>query len=196
MTNLAIFASGSGTNAEQIIHYFSDHKRATVKLVLSNRRDAYVLTRVKKSGVPSWVFDRDDLYHSERVLNRLQEEQIDLIVLAGFLWLIPDTILKAYPNRIINIHPALLPGFGGKGMFGRHVHEAVIAAGEQQSGITIHLVDKVYDNGKILFQATCPVFPGDTPDTLAARIHELEHQYYPEVIRDYLDTIGRELSLY
>jgi len=196
MTNLAIFASGSGTNAEQIIHYFSDHKRATVKLVLSNRRDAYVLTRVKKSGVPSWVFDRDDLYHSERVLNRLQEEQIDLIVLAGFLWLIPDTILKAYPNRIINIHPALLPGFGGKGMFGRHVHEAVIAAGEQQSGITIHLVDKVYDNGKILFQATCPVFPGDTPDTLAARIHELEHRYYPEVIRDYLDTIGRELSLY
>jgi len=196
MTNLAIFASGSGTNAEQIIHYFSDYKRATVKLVLSNRRDAYVLTRVKKSGVPSWVFDRDDLYHSERVLNRLQEKQIDLIVLAGFLWLIPDTILKAYPNRIINIHPALLPGFGGKGMFGRHVHEAVIAAGEQQSGITIHLVDKVYDNGKILFQATCPVFPGDTPDTLAARIHELEHRYYPEVIRDYLDTIGRKLSLY
>jgi phosphoribosylglycinamide formyltransferase-1 len=187
MSNIAIFASGSGSNAEQIIRHFAGDPAHSVKLVLSNRADAYVLERADNLGIPSLVFNRSSFYETRQILDALNEASVDLVVLAGFLWLVPDYLLRAYPQRIINIHPALLPDFGGRGMYGMKVHEAVIRAGRVTSGITIHLVDEQYDRGKILFQAECPVLAGDTPDDLAARIHELEHRYYPEIIRNYLE---------
>jgi len=184
--NLAIFASGSGTNAENIANFFRGSDEIAVKLILSNRPEAFVLERAKKLQIPSFVFTRVDFNESERVIHLLGQHQIDCIVLAGFLWLIPANLIKAFPNKIINLHPALLPKFGGKGMFGSKVHEAVIAAGEKFSGITIHLVNEKYDEGRILFQASCAVRDDDTPATLAARIHELEYTYLPRVLQDYL----------
>jgi len=189
MSNIAIFASGSGTNAEQIIRYFSGDQAHSVKLVLSNKADAYVLERARNLSVPVMVFDRNTFYKTSQVLEALREVAIDVLVLAGFLWLVPDYLLITFPQRIINIHPALLPDFGGKGMYGRKVHEAVIREGRDKSGITIHLIDEEYDHGKILFQAECPVFPNDTPEDLASRIHQLEHQYYPETIKTYLEKL-------
>lgn len=182
MKNLAIFASGSGSNAENIIRYFAQKPEICIKRVYCNVPDAYVLERAKKYNVPTLVFNRPELHDPEKILHQLQEEKTDFIVLAGFLWPMPPCITSAYTQRIINIHPALLPAYGGKGMFGHHVHEAVIAAGEKESGITIHYVNDHYDEGAPIFQAKCPVLPGDTPDTLAARVHELEYQYFPEVI--------------
>jgi len=189
MSNLAIFASGSGTNAEQIMRCFDRDPDHLVRLVLSNKPDAYVLERARSFGVPTLVFNRETFYRSQSVLDRLGELNIDLVILAGFLWMIPDYLLKAYAGRILNIHPALLPAFGGKGMYGMKVHEEVIRTGQKKSGITIHLVDEIYDHGKILFQAECPVLPDDTPDSLAARIHGLEHRHYPKVIREYLNRL-------
>lgn len=189
MSNIAIFASGSGTNAEQIIHYFSKDENHSVKLVLSNKADAYVLERAKNLSVPVMVFDRNTFYKTHQVLDVLREAAIDVLVLAGFLWLLPDYLLITFPQRIINIHPALLPDFGGKGMYGMRVHEAVIREGRKKSGISIHLIDEEYDRGKILFQAECPVFPDDTPEDLANRIHQLEHRYYPEAIKNYLQNL-------
>ena len=189
MSNIAIFASGSGTNAEQIIRYFSAFPEHQVRLVLANRPDAYVLTRARNLSVRAVTFNREIFYNTSQVLDILIGEKTDLVVLAGFLWLVPDYLLNTYKDRILNIHPALLPDYGGKGMYGMKVHEAVIRDGCKKSGITIHLVDEVYDHGKVLFQAECPVLPGDTPDDLAGRIHELEHRYYPEVIRDYLEKL-------
>jgi len=186
MSNIAIFASGSGTNAEQIIRYFREDPEHRVSLVLSNKPDAFVLERARRFAVPTSVFDRAAFYRSGFVLDQLREAAIDLIVLAGFLWMVPENLLKAYPSRIVNIHPALLPAFGGRGMYGLRVHEEVIRTRQARSGITIHVVDEVYDHGEILFQAECPVLPGDTPESLAERIHELEHQHYPRVIREYL----------
>ena len=186
MSNIAIFASGSGSNAEQIIRYFSNNPEHSVKLVLSNRADAMVLERAARLGVPSMVFDRHTFYQTRQVLDSLRDVGADVLVLAGFLWLVPDYLLATYPQRIINIHPALLPEFGGKGMYGMRVHESVIREGRMKSGITIHLIDEEYDRGRILFQTECPVLPGDTPDDLAGRIHQLEHRYYPEVINEYL----------
>lgn len=190
MSNIAIFASGSGSNAEQIIRYFLPDPDHSVKLVLSNKADAFVLERAEKLSVPVFVFDRTMFYKTNRVLEILEENCIDILVLAGFLWLVPDYLLITFPRRIINIHPALLPDFGGKGMYGMRVHEAVIREGRKKSGITVHLIDEEYDRGEILFQAECPVLPEDTPEDLANRIHGLEHRYYPETIKNYLQQSG------
>jgi len=184
MRRIAIFASGSGTNAENIIKYFSTRNKAKVELVLSNKREAYVLQRAEALGVNTHFFDRDDFYSGTKVLDILHKNKIDFIVLAGFLWLIPANILDEYQRRIINIHPALLPKYGGKGMYGERVHRAVIENRETESGITIHYIDSRYDEGDIIFQASCRVEPDDTPETLASKIHELEYKYFPVVIDD------------
>ncbi len=182
MEKLALFASGSGSNAERIADYFKPSKKIGVEIILTNNPAAFVLKRAEKLNIPSFIFSRDDLYQSDKVLKILAEHEISWIILAGFLWLIPQNLLRAYSGRILNIHPALLPKHGGKGFYGMKVHEAVIAANEKESGITIHTVDERYDEGQILFQAKCSVSPEETPDSLATKIHELEYRYYPEVI--------------
>ncbi len=174
--NLAILASGSGTNAENIANYFSSHQQIQVKEILSNRKEAGVHDRAEKLGIHSSTFSREE-FRKEIFLERLEE--IDFIILAGFLWLIPKYLIEAFPNKIVNIHPALLPKFGGKGMYGMHVHEAVIAAGEKESGITIHLVNEKYDEGEILFQTKCEIGVNDTPESLAKKIHALEYEHFP-----------------
>lgn len=184
MRNIAIFASGSGTNAENIIRYFSNRNTAQVSLILSNRREAFVFKRAAALNIRSVFFDRKELYVTDKVLRYLSFYKIDFIVLAGFLWLIPDNILTAYENRIINIHPALLPRHGGKGMYGDIVHESVIASREKVSGITIHYVNGKYDEGDIIFQAECSVEPSDTPESLASRVHALEYEHYPRVVEE------------
>ncbi|MDR2885731.1 MAG: phosphoribosylglycinamide formyltransferase [Rikenellaceae bacterium] len=184
MKNIAIFASGSGSNAQKIIEHFAASDVARVTLVLANNPAAYVLDRARAAGVEAVVFDRAQWRDDTYIINRLREAAIDYIVLAGFLWLVPPALVAAYPGRIVNIHPALLPKYGGKGMYGHHVHEAVIAAGERESGITIHLVNEVYDSGDILAQLRVAVTPDDTPDTLAAKIHVLEHRHFPQVIEE------------
>lgn len=184
MKNIAIFASGSGTNAGNIIKFFSNKKSAKVSLILSNKREAYVLKRGEALGIESIFFDRHDFYSTGRVMQLLSDHKIDFIVLAGFLWLVPAEILEKYPGRIVNIHPALLPKYGGKGMYGDKVHKAVISNHETESGITIHYVNGVYDAGDIIFQSRCRVETEDTPESLAARIHELEYRYFPEVIEN------------
>lgn len=189
MRNLAIFASGSGSNAENIIQYFAQKPEFCVKRIYCNVPDAYVLERAKKYSVPTTVFNREELRNPEKILNGLKEEETDFIILAGFLWLMPDCITAAFPNRIVNIHPALLPAYGGKGMYGHHVHQAVIAAAEKESGITIHYVNNHYDEGATIFQAKCPVLPNDTPDTLAARVHELEYLHFPRVIEETINNV-------
>lgn len=182
MIRLAILASGNGTNAQRISEYFANHDKVKVECIIYNRRNAYVAERAKQLGVPAQYFGREDFYSNKRVLNYLKEHDIDWVILAGFLWLVPEDLLEAYPNHIINIHPALLPKYGGKGMYGEHVHEAVIAHHEKESGITIHIVDNRYDCGTTLFQAKCQLTDEDTPETLAAKIHELEQTYFPVVI--------------
>ena len=186
MTNIAIFVSGSGTNCENIIRYFQDSKRARVSLVVSNKIDAYALVRAHNHGVPTEVWTKDRFSDAAATIELLSSYKIDFIVLAGFLLKVPDYLIVAYPQKIINIHPALLPDYGGKGMYGDHVHRAVLEAREQVSGITIHLVNERYDEGRHLLQATCPVLEGDTPETLASRIHELEHRFFPTTIAQYL----------
>lgn len=186
MKNIAIFASGSGSNAENIIKYFSNKKTARVALVLSNKKQAYVLKRAADLGVDTIFFDHDDLYASGKVLGYLTQYSIDFIVLAGFLWLVPESILERYSGKIVNIHPALLPSYGGKGMYGDAVHKAVISGKESESGITIHIVNKHYDSGDIIFQARCRVEPGDTAETLAKKVHTLEYLHYPRVIEEML----------
>lgn len=182
MKRVAIFASGSGTNAEYISKYFAKNSAIKVCLILSNKSDAGVLERAINLKIPTIVFDRHTFYKTNEIINHLLNHNIDLIVLAGFLWLVPMNILKEYKNRIINIHPALLPKFGGKGMYGHHVHQAVINAKEKKSGITIHFVNEQYDEGQIIFQKEIDVLPDDTPDKLAARIHELEYEYFSKTI--------------
>ncbi|MEN8226174.1 MAG: phosphoribosylglycinamide formyltransferase [Bacteroidota bacterium] len=182
MKRIAIFASGSGSNAQKIIEHFSSNNNVEISLVLSNNEKAFVLQRAAKEGIPAYVFDRQLFYEGEQVHNILRDIGIDFIVLAGFLWLIPDNILKSWPDRIINIHPALLPKFGGKGMFGDRVHNAVIEAGEKETGITIHYVNEKYDDGKIIFQESFKILPGDTAESIAERIHVLEHKHFPKVI--------------
>jgi len=184
MKRIAIFASGSGTNAQKIIEYFSSSKEVVVDSVWSNDENAYVLIRAEKLGVETITFDSDEFYRSNDILDRLYDHRIDMIVLAGFLWLVPRNLTELF--TVVNIHPALLPKYGGKGMFGANVHKAVLASRDKESGITIHQVNQDYDKGKIIFQATCPILPKDTPETLASRIHELEHQHYPRVIEEVL----------
>jgi len=183
---IAIFASGSGTNAENIVDYFKIDSHIKVSLILSNKNSAYVLERARKLNIKSAVFTPDQLNNSTFVDSILDEEKIDAIILSGFLLKVPDRLIAKYSGKIINIHPALLPKFGGKGMYGMKVHKAVIDSGDTQSGITIHLVDEYYDNGTILFQSTCNIEPGDTPELLAEKIHKLEYRYFPQVIGKYL----------
>lgn len=186
---IAIFASGNGSNAENIIKYFKDHDKISVELVLTNNPNAYVIERAKNNNVKCIIFNKYDLYYSDNVLNILKENNIDFIVLAGFLWLIPESIIKNYPQKIINIHPALLPKYGGKGMYGMNVHKAVIENKEKESGITIHYVNEKYDEGDIIFQKKVEVSSSDTPETLANKIHELEYQYYPVIIENLINSI-------
>lgn len=182
MIRLAILASGNGTNAQRISEYFSGSDKVSVDCIVYNRKDAFVAKRAQRLGVEARYFNRADFYENGAVLHFLQGRNIDWVILAGFLWLVPQDMLEAFPNRIINIHPALLPKYGGKGMYGHHVHEAVIAHNEKESGITIHIVDQHYDRGKILFQAKCALTAEDTPDTLADKIHLLEQEYFPVVV--------------
>ncbi|MBP5327233.1 MAG: phosphoribosylglycinamide formyltransferase [Bacteroidales bacterium] len=183
---LAIFASGNGTNAQQITEYFSNRADVVVDIIIYNKRDAYVAVRAQNLGVESRFFSRRDFMESDVVLDLLKERNIDYVILAGFLLLVPENILQAYPHRVINIHPALLPKFGGKGMYGHHVHDAVVASHETETGITIHVVDNRYDCGTTIFQARCKVSPTDTPDDVAANIHLLEKEYFPKVIDAYI----------
>lgn len=189
MKKIAIFASGSGSNAENIIRFFAKNPEISVNSVFCNVPGAYVLERAKKYNIPAYVFSREEMRDSGKVLRQLQEQGIDFIVLAGFLWLMPSCITSAYPDRIVNIHPALLPSYGGKGMYGAKVHEAVIAAGEKESGITIHYVNDHYDEGTTIFQAHCAISAGDTPDTLAAKVHALEYEHFPRVIGEVISKL-------
>lgn len=181
-TRLAILGSGNGTNAQQISEYFAGREDVQVCCIIYNKRDAYIAERARRLGIECRYFGRADFYENGAVLEYLRQKQADWIILAGFLWLVPQPILQAWPGRVINIHPALLPKYGGKGMYGHHVHEAVVANHEKESGITIHIVDEHYDRGTTLFQARCSVTPDDTPDTLAAKIHLLEKEHFPRVI--------------
>ena len=183
MKRLAILASGSGTNAENIINYFKPHKEIEVVEVLSNKKTAKVLERAVRLGVPFKSFDRYSFLESNEVLNHLKEIA-DFVILAGFLWKIPENIIQAFPNRIINIHPALLPKYGGKGMYGMHVHNAVVANKEEKSGISIHFVNEFYDEGAIIYQKSVALSLKDKPEDVAQKIHVLEYEYFPKIIEN------------
>ena len=180
--NIAIFASGNGTNAENIIRYFQNSELVNVELVLANKETAFVLERARSLNVPFAYMGKAEWTEGTAVLSLLEDRKIDFIVLAGFLARVPDCILHAYPNKIINIHPSLLPKFGGKGMYGDRVHEAVVAAGEAETGITIHYLNERFDDGEIVVQYKCPVLPQDTAADVAKKVHALEYEYYPKVI--------------
>ena len=184
MKNIAILVSGSGTNCENIIRYFQDSDQVSVSLVISSRADAYALVRASKLGVPTQVMSKSEFSDESLLMPLLRQYQVDFIVLAGFLLMVPDFLLSAYPQKIVNIHPSLLPKYGGKGMWGHHVHEAVKAAGDTETGITIHWVSEICDGGEIIAQYHTPLSPDDTPDDIAAKVHMLEQQYYPKVIEE------------
>ena len=187
-SRLAIFASGNGSNAEAIMKYFRSHSKIEVAVLLSNKTDAPVLERAKKFNIPSGVFDKNQFRECDEVIKWLAENKITHIVLAGFLLLIPEKLINAFPDRIINIHPSLLPKFGGKGMYGMKVHEAVAAAGEIETGITIHLVNVHYDEGKILAQFKCSVSPNDDAKSVSEKVQKLEHEHYPKVIESWTNS--------
>jgi len=180
--NIAIFASGTGTNAANIIQHFSQKQMADIALIVCNNPQAGVLKIAESNNIPSLIIEKERFFRSDAYVPELKKAGIDFIVLAGFLWKMPPLLINTYRDNIINIHPALLPKFGGKGMYGSFVHEAVLSAKEKESGITIHFVDEFYDNGKTIFQITCPVYEDDTTETLAKRIHELEYTHFPKVI--------------
>ncbi len=184
MKKIVIFASGSGSNAENIIHFFRNHPAICVDSVWTNKPDAFVLERAERLNVEAHVFTKTELVMTDQILSELKKRKIDLIVLAGFLLLLPQKIIREF--QVVNIHPALLPAYGGKGMYGAHVHQSVIANREKESGISIHLVDELYDHGKVIFQARCTIDPQDTPDSLAAKIHQLEMEYFPKTIETLL----------
>jgi phosphoribosylglycinamide formyltransferase-1 len=183
---IAIFASGAGSNAQKIIEYFQNHSSIKVALIVSNKKEAGVLSIATKNNIPFIIIDKETFFKGDGYIGELQHRSINFIVLAGFLWKIPNSLIAAFPDKILNIHPALLPNYGGKGMYGHFVHEAVIAAKEKESGITIHFVDEQYDHGNTIFQAKCSVSSTDTPDSLAQKIHQLEHQYFAPVIEKIL----------
>jgi len=189
MKNIAIFASGSGTNAQNIADYFYASDKVRISLIISNKADAFVLVRAKKLSIPSMVFNRKDFYETDSILDVMHKNEIDIIVLAGFLWLIPDNLLKAFPRRIINIHPALLPKYGGKGMYGERVHQAVIQSGDTRTGITIHYVNDLYDEGEIIFQDSFEIQPGDSAESIAQKVHALEYKHFPRVIEEVVLSI-------
>ena len=184
---IAIFASGGGSNAESIVTYFIDNKHVKVTYFLTNNAEAGVIKRGKQMGIPTLVFSKKNFIESTEIIDFLKSQKIDLVVLAGFLWLIPEAFIKAFQNRIINIHPALLPKYAGKGMWGHHVHEAVVANKEKESGISIHLVNENYDEGEILFQAKCPVLSSDTAEQVASNVLKLEHEHFARVVGEYLN---------
>lgn len=186
MKRLAILASGSGSNAEKIMEYFQDSKTVEIALVASNKSDAFVLERAKKFNVPTFTFSRKEM-DAGLLQVKLEEEKIDWVILAGFLLKIPVELTKAFPDRMVNIHPALLPKYGGKGMYGMYVHEAVKAAGEKETGITIHLVNENYDEGRIVFQATTAVGTDDSPEDIAQNIHKLEHAHFSRIIAELVE---------
>lgn len=181
MKKVAIFASGSGSNAENIVRYFSQNPEVGFPLIICNKPDAYVHERAKQLGIPSFTFKKSS-FESGEVLALLKEYQINWIVLAGFLLKVPENLIKAFPNKIVNIHPALLPKYGGKGMYGAFVHEAVVANRETETGITIHYVNENYDEGAIVFQAKIAVLQSDTPDVVAEKVHALEYEHFPRII--------------
>ncbi|MCB0515136.1 MAG: phosphoribosylglycinamide formyltransferase [Chitinophagales bacterium] len=182
MPRIAIFASGNGSNAENLFHYFSQHKIAEISLIICNNLQAGILARAQNLGIPVLLIHKNSLYQQNVVENWLISLKIDWIVLAGFLWKIPEKLIALYPKKIVNIHPSLLPKYGGKGMYGMRVHEAVIAAGETESGISIHFVNEAYDEGAIIFQARCPIEMDETADSLARKIHQLEYEHFPKVL--------------
>lgn len=187
---IAIFASGSGSNAQKILEYFRDNSLAEVSIILSNNPEAYVLQRADNFETPTHVFDKEEFYQTDSIVDLLKNLQIDLVVLAGFLWLIPANLINAFPNQIINIHPALLPSFGGKGMYGDRVHQAIIEAKETESGITIHFVNENFDEGGIIYQAKYKIEPNDTLELIRFKGQQLEHLHYPKII----ETIIKELN--
>lgn len=186
MINLAIFASGNGSNAQNIVEYCLQYPTIQLNRIYCNKADAFVFERAKNLKIPATYFSKKAFEDSEDILKQLRNDQTDFIILAGFLLKIPAQILQAYPNKIINIHPALLPKYGGKGMYGMHVHQAVKAANEIETGISIHLVNEQYDEGKILFQARCDVDAEDSADEIAQKVHALEYKYFPKTIVDYI----------
>ncbi len=189
MKNIAILASGSGSNAENIASYFKGKESARVSLIICNNPQAYVIERAKRLGIECKVITKKEFMEADSTIALLEEHCIDFIVLAGFLLLVPEKLIKAYPGKIVNIHPALLPKHGGKGMYGDNVHKAVVECGDTESGITIHLIDEEYDKGTTFFQAKCPVLPTDTPDDVAAKVHALEYEHFPHVIEEIIATL-------
>ncbi len=183
---IAIFASGSGSNAQKIMEHFKRHTEAEVVLILTNNPSAYVLQRADNFEIPSHIFTRQEFYDTDDVIRILKNLQVDLIVLAGFLWLVPPDLLQAFPNKIINLHPALLPKYGGKGMYGDNVHKAILAAGEEESGITIHFASDQFDEGEIIHQSKFKIEPGDNLEMVKFKGQQLEHQYFPKVIENLL----------
>jgi phosphoribosylglycinamide formyltransferase-1 len=182
MIRIAIFASGNGSNAENITRYFLKNNNMKPVIFISNKKEAFIHERARNLGVPSCSFSKSEFDEGTPIVKKLREYQVDFVILAGFLLKISQPILDAFPDRIVNIHPALLPKFGGKGMYGGHVHRAVVEARERESGITIHYVNEHYDEGDIIFQASCPVLPSDTPDDVARKVQELEYEFFPRVI--------------
>lgn len=186
MKKIVLFASGSGSNVENIVNYFKENPKVEITKVYTNNPSAYVIERCKNLALPCQVFSRKDFSKDFSILEDLKANEPDLVVLAGFLWLVPEDYVKAFPNKIINIHPALLPKFGGKGMYGQHVHEAVVANKESESGITIHYVNEHYDEGNIICQVKCTVNSTDTAEDVASKIHHLEYEFFPKTIKDLL----------
>jgi phosphoribosylglycinamide formyltransferase 1 len=189
--NVAIFASGAGSNAQKIIDRFNNSSFIKIALIVCNKKGAGVLSIAEKEHIPILIIDKEPFFKGDAYVKELKENGIDFIILAGFLWKIPSALINAYPNKIINIHPALLPKYGGKGMYGQFVHEAVVAAKEHESGITIHYVDEQYDHGNIIFQARCTVDATDTPESLAHKIHLLEHLHYPQIVEETIKMQNR-----
>lgn len=192
MKNIAIFASGSGSNAENIVNYFEGSEVAKISLIVCNKADAYVFERARRLGIPSRLVTRKEMGNQEAVMALMKEFQIDFIVLAGYLVLVPKYLVDAYPRAIVNIHPALIPLHCGKGMYGGRVHEDVIRCGDKESGITIHYVNEFFDNGDIIFQATCPVEPGDDAHAVATKVHQLEYAHFPRVIEEAVLALDKE----
>lgn len=186
---IAILASGSGSNAENIANYFKGSDYAEVSFIIANNPDAYVIERAKRLDIEYAVVTKAQFMEADSIIDMLKERDIDFVVLAGFLLLVPAKFIQAYPGRIVNIHPALLPKHGGKGMYGDRVHKAVVESGDTESGITIHLIDEQYDKGTTFFQAKCPVLPTDTPDDVATKVHALEYEHFPHVIEEILHTL-------
>jgi len=193
LKRIAIFASGSGSNAQRIMEHFKRNKEMEVALVLCNKPDAYVLQRADNFEVPTHVFNREELYHTNSIDNLMKNLEIDLIVLAGFMWLIPERIIQAYSKRIVNIHPALLPKFGGEGMYGKKVHEAVLESGDTETGISIHYVNELFDEGEIIYQSRCLIDSNDDAEKLAYKVHQLEHLHYPKIIEDLLKKLDKKV---